>query len=358
MELTDYKALPVDQIAQSLFGTPTEGNARSQWIRWRNTPLGTVSVHRGVRPGERYQWWTASTLLNPNQGAKNALNLVLAVQNAGTFPTDPAAVARACRALDHLGGIAPVVTRTQSSRLTSQTKGYVPMKDNHQAWPQVEQYLTQIRHLPQALIPTWHTQGQIRAIAYGRVPYVVFPLRNTAGDEVGAVLRCAGTPEQQRQQLAQGYAVKRVATGSQPDKGFWQSHASPQAQTLVLVESPIDAMALYAVMVTAHKDPQTFVIRASTGSALNAQHWQGHWSHLIAAFDQDAAGEAFAHKVRQEAPVAVHRLTPPQGRKDWAEAWARVQDRSRNREAESPAHPRTRTRSRPVAASHEYEPGD
>ncbi len=78
MELTDYKALPVDQIAQSLFGTPTEGNPRSQWIRWRNTPLGTVSVHRVLRAGEKYQWWTASTLLNPNQGAKNSPDLVLA----------------------------------------------------------------------------------------------------------------------------------------------------------------------------------------------------------------------------------------------------------------------------------------
>ena len=84
-------------------------------------------------------------------------------------------------------------------------------------------------------------------------------------------------------------------------------------------------MALYAVMVTAHKDPQNFVIRVSTGNALNAQHWQGNWSHLIAAFDQDAAGEAFAHKVRQEAPMAVHRLNPLQGRKD-CEAWANPVD--------------------------------
>ena len=260
------------------------------------------------------------------------------------------------RALDHLGGIAPVVSRPQSSRLTSQTKAYVPIKDNAQVWPHVADYLTHMRKLPQTLIQTWYTQGQIRAVTYGRVPYAVFPLQDLRGQEVGAVLRCAGTPEQQRQQLAQGYAVKRVATGSQPDKGFWQSHASPRAPTLVLVESPIDAIALYAVMVTAHKDPQHFVIRASTGSALNAQHWQGNWCHLIAAFDQDATGEAFAHKVRQEAPMAVHRLTLPPGRKDWAEAWAGVQGRSRTGKAESPAHWGTRIRSR--GADLAYEPGD
>ena len=176
MELTDYKALPVDQIAQSLFGTPTEGNPRSQWIRWRNTPLGTVSVHRVLRAGEKYQWWTASTLLNPNQGAKNSPNLVLTIQNAGTFPTDPASVARACRKLDTLGGIAPSVPRPHLPSSSTEAKEYVSIAHDPKAWPPVEQYLTSTRKLPRAFIKTWYNQDRIRAIAYARVPYAVFLL--------------------------------------------------------------------------------------------------------------------------------------------------------------------------------------
>lgn len=355
MELTDYKALPVDQIAQSLFGPPAEGSPRSQWIRWRNTPLGTVSVHRVLRSGERYQWWTASTLLNPNQGAKNALNLVLAVQNAGSFPTDPASVARACRELDTLGGIALSVPWPQSSS-PAQEKPYVPIKDERQAWLQVVYYLTHTRKLPKDLIQTWHAQGRIRAVAYGHVPYAVFPLKNSIKEEVGAVLRCAGNPQQQRAQVAKGYQPKRVAAGSHPDQGYWSIGSGSHTASLMLVESPIDAMALYAIATAAHKDPSHFVIRACTGENLNATHWQGEWEHVIAAFDRDEAGERFTRRVLSQTPIDVIRLTPPQGRKDWAEAWVMVQARPRNRETESPAHRVSRPRSR--GADIEYELGD
>lgn len=50
MELEDYKAWPVDHVAQSLFGKPSEGGPKSQWIRWQDTLLGTATVHRTVRP--------------------------------------------------------------------------------------------------------------------------------------------------------------------------------------------------------------------------------------------------------------------------------------------------------------------
>ena len=76
------------------------------------------------------------------------------------------------------------------------------------------------------------------------VPYAAFPLCSPAGEEVGASLRRAGMPEQQHQQ--EKFHRKRNQAGSQPTQGFWQSHEAPQPQTLVLVEAPIDGMALYA----------------------------------------------------------------------------------------------------------------
>ena len=111
---------------------------------------------------------------------------------------------------------------------------------------------------------------------------------------------------------------------------IWQSHEAPQAQTLVLVEDPIDAMALHAALLTDHRDPSDFVIRASAGEALNPVHWEGTWEHIVTAFDRDAAGERFSQKVRQANPDHdVRRLTPPPGHNDWAEAWAHVVNRHR-----------------------------
>ena len=172
----------------------------------------------------------------------------------------------------------------------------------------------------------WHETDRVRGISPSprtQVPYAAFPIVSPPGKEVGAVLRCAGTPVQVAEQEGRGYMRRRNQDKTRATEGFWQSHDAPQARSLVLVESPLDGMALYAALVETRRDPQDFVIRASAGEALNAVHWIGDWQHIVTAFDRDAAGERFSQTVRQGNPDQdVRRLSPPPGTKDWAEAWA------------------------------------
>ena len=159
---------------------------------------------------------------------------------------------------------------TQKSALSQSLQGRVTVDDRHLDIPQVTVFPQGIGALLTADLPENGLVGLVN-IGYRTVDYLVAPIRDGVpapminrsgtgtggmhhayttppGDEVGTVLRCASNPAQQRQQVTQGFAVKRNQTGSQPTQGFWPSHDVPQAKTLVLVEAPIDAMALYAAL--------------------------------------------------------------------------------------------------------------
>jgi len=205
-----------------------------------------------------------------------------------------------------------------------------PPKRWDAAWPAVRQYLTVERRLPESLVDGLYRAGRLYATGYGSVPYVVFPLENPAGQTVGAIVRCAGTPEQQHAQEQQGYALKRVVADSDVTRGWWSpGFEGPAPRQLVLVEAPIDAIALAArFTANAGRYPADVAIRACGGSALNpANHTAGGpWTRIIAAFDADEAGHAQAKKVwdwakAQQPPIAVTRAMPAHG-KDWAEDWA------------------------------------
>lgn len=341
------EAVSVETLARAWYGEPDPRKSTRTTLQW-NTDQGRLIVGRHDSP--RAHVWK---FMDSGLHGRGALDWLTRV---GGIPLH--------EAVDRLSQDS---FRIQPDRVLEKTSRpgtvpqYVPHPDQPTLWPKVRHYLITVRKLPADLVDHWHAQDRVRAITPSprtTVPYAVFPLLSPAGKEIGAILRCAGTPDQQHQQEAQGYCRKRNQGGSQPTHGFWQSHEASQARTLVLVEAPIDAMALYAALRVDHRDPGDFVIRAGAGEALNPVHWTGDWEHIVTAFDRDAAGERF-HQTVQQANLDrdVRRLTPPVGHKDWAEAWAKVLERHpRDRDADSPAHRGTRIRSR--GADIEYEPGD
>ena len=311
------QAIPVEVLARARYGPPDPRKSTRTTLQWTQTDQGRLVV--GIQGRYQNAWRFMDTTVKGH----GPIDWLVKVEGLSLR-----------EAAERLRNATFVASLPPSSAPSPQeSKPYDPIPDNAALWPSVRTYLTETRKLPTDLVDHWHETGKVRALtpsSHTVVPYAAFPLMSPAGHEVGAVLRCAGTPAQQRQQIGAGFSVKRNQGGSQPTQGFWQSHDAPQAQTLVLVEAPIDGMALYAALLTDHRDPSDFVIRASAGEALKPVHWTGDWAHIVTAFDRDAAGERFHHTVRQANPDHdVRRLTPPPGHNDWAEAWAHVVNRHR-----------------------------
>ena len=306
------ETIAVEQLAQARYGEPDRMKSTRTTRQWSHTDQGRLIV--GIQGRYENAW----RFMDSGVKGKGPIDWLVKVE--GLSLRDVA---------ERLSTSAFLQTLPQPAKpLSPPPNPYQPIPDNPTLWPPVRTYLTEIRKLPAHLVDQWHETDHVRAIspsAKTSVPYASFPLVSPQGDEVGAILRCAGTPDQQRQQLATGFSTKRNQTGSQPTQGFWQSHESPHARTVLLVEAPIDGMALYAALVQTGRDPRDFVIRASAGEALNPVHWTGDWEHIVAAFDRDAAGERLSQKVRQANPGHdIRRLVPPAGSKDWGEAWTHV----------------------------------
>ncbi len=306
------QAVSVATLARARYGEPDQMKSTRTTLQWSHTDHGRLIV--GIQGRYENAW----RFMETTRKGKGAIDWLITVEGVSLH-----------EAVERLSSGVLIATMPPfPARLPRDLTSYQPLSENPALWPQVRTYLVTTRKLPQNLVDQWHESGQIRALSPSSslwVPYAAFPLVSPTGDEVGAMLRCAATPDQQRQQIAKGFAVKRNQAGSRPTQGYWPSHASSQAKTLVLVEAPLDGMALYAALVQTGRDPQDFVIRASGGEALNPVHWSGDWEHIVAAFDRDAAGERFSQTVRQANPSRdVRRLVPPPGSKDWAEGWTHV----------------------------------
>ena len=323
-------SVPVESLARARYGEPRKEKTTKTTAEWA-TDHGRLIVGRSGGPRDN-QW----KFMDSGVKGHGAIDWLVKVE--GMTPLEAA---------ERLGSetFTSALSVVQSAS-PKPPKPYVPIPDNPALWPAVRDYLVTVRKLPADLVDQWHNQDRVRAIvpsAHTPVPYASFPIVSPEGKEVGAMLRCAGTPEQQRDQAR--FSVKRNQEGSLAACGYWSSHDAPQAQTLILVETSIDGMALYAALVMDHRDPADFVIRAGAGAALNPVHWSGDWAHIMTAFDRDAAGEEFHHKVEAAHPDGdVRRLTPPPGHKDWAEAWTQAVSRYAQ---QSPRQP-----------NHDYEPGE
>ena len=307
------QAVPVESLAQARYGEPRKDKSTATTAEW-HTDHGRLIVGRSGGPRGN-QW----KFMDSGVKGHGAVDWLVKVEGM-----------TALQAAERLGSEAFTETLPAvHSPSQKPPKPYVPIPDNPALWPAVRDYLVTVRKLPADLVDhQWHNQDRVRAIvpsAHTTVPYASFPIVSPTGKEVGAILRCAGTPEQQRDQAR--FSVKRNQEGSLATLGYWPSHEAPQAQVLYLVEAPIDAMSLYAILTSTvyHEDPQHFVVRACGGEAIKPVHWAGNWAAIVTAFDRDDKGEAF-HAIVQSAglDIPITRHKPPEGTKDWNDAWTQA----------------------------------
>ncbi len=318
------RAASVEALATARYGPPDSAKSTQKTAVWKTTEHGALLLHR---QGNFFRFDPD----NPH-GLRGAGALDWLIKVEGLTPQE--AVARL-----RTGAIVPAAPSVPPA---APPRAYTPPQRWDRAWPAVRRYLTQDRALPADLVARAHAAGRLYATSYGRVPYAVFPLVTCEGRDVGALLRCAGTPAQQHAQTAAGYAIKRAAAGSDVTRGFWTLGRGSHTSTVLLVEAPIDALAL-AAMIRARWGAAALdriTIRATGGHVLTPEFHAAGAHRVMAAFDADAAGAAQAARVAAWAAaqgMRYDRLLPPAGAKDWADAWAAMVGRHGAREGRDKA---------------------
>ncbi|MBX5466885.1 MAG: DUF3991 and toprim domain-containing protein [Firmicutes bacterium] len=318
------KTIPTERLATERYGPPDPLKSSRTTAVWKRTEHGTLLVERSGPKQGRWSFRDAqgnTVLKGPGPIAWCERVLGMSAREAAAYLAERAAAA-------------PVAAPQPAQNVRPQ---YHPMRDVPLAWPAVRRYLVEARGLPAELVDALRQAGRIRAIRQGPgIPYACFPLTDAQGQEVGASLRCAGTPAQQAQQVAAGYPLKKMAPGSAAKSGFWSPHAPDGARYLLLVEAPVDALAWLAWARAHGVDLAQVAVRATGGRALSEAHWTDRpWAAIYAAFDADEAGRGQATLVAAWGlahGVPVIRKAPPQG-KDWAEAWQREATQARGDQA-------------------------
>ncbi len=190
---------------------------------------------------------------------------------------------------------------------------FTPPARDEGAWPRVRAYLTTEGALPPAVIDDLHGRGLIDADHRANA---VFLRRDDDGRATGASLR--GT--------VPGRRFQGLVAGTRRDDGYFRVPLGPRhpdrPPTLVLVESPIDALSYQALH---EKSATGFVISTDGAGDLptclieeaRASGWR-----VWCGFDRDRGGDTLWRHVRErypaqitgEQPTIEHRF--PQG-KDW-----------------------------------------
>lgn len=312
-------ATSVEALARARYGDPDRIKTTARTAVWPHTDHGTLLVGR------------------PGSGAlADAFRFTDGLKGKGPIQwrerVEGLAFPKAVRSLLAGAGVPPApqaVTPPASAPL----RPYRRPPAAPAAWPAVRAYLV-ARGLSRELVEGLHRRGLVYATepAPG-APYAVFPIRAPDGREVGAFERFAGAPEAEAAQAA--YGLKRVRAGSDPAAGAWTVGRGP---VLVLTEAPLDAAAVLDAVWQAGAG-HAITVRAVGGSAFReAVHLlplapDRPWHAVVAAFDADAAGEAFADRLARwaaNAGLPYTRLVPPVD-KDWSAAWA--EDRTLARRA-------------------------
>ncbi len=183
-------------------------------------------------------------------------------------------------------------------------------------WPEVRRYLVDERHIPAAFVDKAHDRSDIYATTYGRYTNAVFVRRDEHGQAVSAFVR--GTAGDFRQSTKrEGYFSLDFGTPNTLEK-----------PTLILVESPIDALS-YAAL---HRDGLRYGRVLSTdgrGPLPTAQidRTLAEGGKVRAAFDNDGpggGGEKLWGAVQERYPQQTHGEYTPIMRelptaKDWNE---------------------------------------
>jgi len=211
---------------------------------------------------------------------------------------------------------------------------FEPPQEDAGRWDQVRAYLVEERRLSARFVDVLHEGGFVYADRRGNV---VFPRWDEERQVVGAALR--GTDE--------GSAFKGLAAGSQRAEGHWAYSSGlttypDKRPTLLLAESPIDAMSVHLLRYWG--EPVRVVSTDGAGALPTreiAAALEKGWA-IRGAFDHDPAGERLYWQLAQACRGADVGRERPRG-KDWnedlqerAERHAQEREGSRQRAQERP----------------------
>lgn len=205
-----------------------------------------------------------------------------------------------------------------------------------QAWAVIRRYLVQQRGLPEPIVrAAW--QGHQIYMGWGAKSggYLLFPQR--AWDQqdqerhelpaVGCAWRWAGDPVPANKLKVRqsgprpGSQTRGLMANDPRTTGWWQFGKGQEA--VIAVESAIDGLAFLAA---AGLESRRMTIVAGHGQGgFCARAWKG-FPLVGVATDRDMAGEGYGQEIARQTRAPVIRIRPPEGSKDWAEAWQRHPD--------------------------------
>jgi hypothetical protein len=283
-----------------------QGPGRVRWV----LPDGTKVNVLPLADGDLFRFMNRSDDGLASVSHKGAINFVMVVRQTSFI--------EAVRVLDRLRPVMDMAGRDRRPAHVRPTILRHPERrdDSEGEWIQVRDYLVGERRLPDLVVADLYRRGHVYVGTRFYEGYLVFPHR--AGDPqsrvTGYSLRwahAAAPPD--------GKPTKWVASGSRLKDGWF--HLGRSRQTLIITESPIDAITIWADAVregVAHR----VSIRSSSGAGgLSERMWAG-FDAVMAAFDNDAAGRRYAEWViehRGEHEITC--ITPPNAYKDWNAAW-------------------------------------
>ncbi len=204
-----------------------------------------------------------------------------------------------------------------------------PPREDAGRWEQVRAYLVAERSLSARFVDTLHEGGFVYADRRGNA---VFPRWDEERQVVGAALR--GTDPES--------AFKGLAAGSRREEGHWAYSSglkeyADRRPTLLLAESPIDAMSVHLLR---YRGETVRVVSTDGAGVLPAREIatavEKGWA-IRGAFDHDKAGERLYWQLTQACRGAVDvGRERPRG-KDWNEdlrehAERRAQEREAGRQ--------------------------
>lgn len=183
-------------------------------------------------------------------------------------------------------------------------------------------YLCEGRGLAWPVVASTIDRGILYADRWG---YAVFLFRDARGAVVGATKRWARPEPPPRSRSGEPMPAKCAVRGSRLGHGWFPAWEAPSADTLILTESPIDAIAVATLLLRARRDLTRYTIRGLAGAA----GWAAPGlllpgiPRVVVAADADDMGAAYVDHARQHAPPGVDVLDgrPPARLhvKDWAE---------------------------------------
>ncbi len=273
----------------------------------RSLPLDRVALELGlsVEPKDKHKWKGEEHIINITgskfydwkemKGGGGAVDLVMHI-NECDFKQ---AVVWLSDRFGEGETIEAVTFKAREIIKTEPVPEFTPPAVEESKWQGVKKYLTQQRKLPSRLIDKLHEQGLIYADGKQNA---VFVRRSLDQEKItGATLR--GT-------AGANNTFKGLAKGTKRSEGWFYFEQGEQSvdsiKRVVLVESPIDAM---SVAVMERTDSKKTLYLSTDGAGQLPLEFLRFVKEVAIAFDNDAAGEQMAQRVKSQLPEAV-RKTP------------------------------------------------